>query len=262
MSSRRTLSILSLAAAFTLAAGAVAQIRPRPIAGVTPVDRSTRKLDEAGGKLVTVVSRLAQAGVPREIALPVDGTGIEPRTTGGKVALVFNFDRPARGGVATVTAGKATLDGAVTVEAGSLVVKLKNVEDLQSVAVALSKVAFADDSVGKAAFNFRTLEGDSNADGVVDETDLLLVKSALRTAYRPAQTRLDVNVTGSVTSTDASRLSRLSGRTVLGGKQTNTPPDDGNRARRRGASGQDVRPDHLRRRRRREPGRPARRLGR
>src|SRR5207244_11666986 len=78
---------------------------------------------------------------------------------------------------------------------------------------------------GSATVRLRVLEGDVNADGVVDQKDVDVVKaqSTKDPAVNGANYRADANASGSISGADVRKVKSRVGTAVAGSAALNTP---------------------------------------
>ncbi len=150
-----------------------------------------------------VSERVHGAAGPFDLALsPNPSTPtIEPRQ-GPTQTLVFTFDRPVNGAVATVSEGTATA-AAPTFSGNKVFVALSGVTDVQYVTVDLSAVSSTDGGTGgtgSARVGFLT--GDVNQSKIVAVTDLVSVNAQLAKPLTAANFLNDVNVSGIISNLD------------------------------------------------------------
>jgi uncharacterized repeat protein (TIGR01451 family) len=124
----------------------------------------------------------------------------EPRI-GPVHQMVFTYDKPLNGAVATVTEGTATRSSSIV--GSTVVVDLTGVTNAQYVTVTLSSVASVDGGTGgtgvaRAGF----LVGDVNQNRVVTVADLGLVNAQLAQLVTAANFLRDVNASGTLTVAD------------------------------------------------------------
>jgi hypothetical protein len=174
--------------------------------------------DQSAPTLATAASRKTHGGAGTfDLALALGGTPtVEPRI-GGADWLVFTFSeaiRPADGvldatefSVANAAFASATITGnQLAVRLSSVVnkarttISFRGLEDVAGNAV-----------VGTSGVIVRSLYGDVNRTGIVNSTDIALVKSASGQAVTLASYLLDVNASGSINSTDISVVKKSSG---------------------------------------------------
>jgi hypothetical protein len=152
------------------------------------------------------------------IDLPLFGQpGIECRTSGplgaGNYRLVFDFlnDLQSFGG-ASVSGGTGTVgSAAMGANPRQLVVNLTGVSNQQTLAVTLSGVVDTAGNQGSAVATMGVLFGDTNANGVVNSSDLAQVKAASGNAATADRFRMDLNSDGNVSASDISFAKSQSG---------------------------------------------------
>jgi hypothetical protein len=125
----------------------------------------------------------------------------EPRQ-GPAQSIMFTFDKPVTGAIATITEGSA-LAAAPTFSGNDVVVNLSGVNDQQYVTVSLTNVASQDGGTGGAgSVRVGFLVGDVNRNRVVTLADLGLVNSQLSQPVTAANFLDDVNASATITLAD------------------------------------------------------------
>jgi uncharacterized protein (DUF1800 family) len=182
--------------------------------------------------LTSAASRKTQGGKNYDVALPLTGgSGIEPRGD-GTLVLVLTFDQPVSGADVAVAAGKGTLSGAPALAGNTVTVKLVNVPNAQELRLRVTNITpAAGGAMGASTVALRTLEGDVNADGVVNDSDLSIVKSLAvsNAAVSGFNFRADANVSGAISGADVTRVKSRIGTSVAGNitATANTAPELG-----------------------------------
>jgi len=179
--------------------------------------------------LQSAASRKVQAGKTYDVALPLSGGGSGIESRGGTdLAVVLTFDQPISSANVAIASGKGTIKSSA-VAGNTITVSLSNVPNAQELALAATNVVpTAGGAAGSANISLRTLDGDINADGIVDAADLTLVKNlaAGNQAVSGFNFRADENLNGSITAADVSRVKLQLGTSVSTNRAAafNTPP--------------------------------------
>jgi hypothetical protein len=125
----------------------------------------------------------------------------EPRQ-GPAQTIVFTFNKPISGAMATITEGTATA-GAPTFSGNDVIVGLTGVSDKQYVTIALTNVSAVDGGTGgTASARVGFLLADVNQNRVVSLADLVLVNAQLAQLVTAANFLKDVNANGTLTVGD------------------------------------------------------------
>lgn len=177
--------------------------------------------DQTAPTLLSAVSRKTHgaAGV-FDLSLALSGTPtVEPRIGGGNT-LVFTFAEPIIASDGLLDASEfllsnATFDSA-TLSGVELTLRLSNVIDQARTGVTFQGVTDASGNTlaGTAGIMIRSLYGDANRTGVVNSTDIALVKRASGQIVNNMSYLLDLNASGTLNSTDIALIKRLSGHSV------------------------------------------------
>ncbi|HJT44743.1 MAG TPA: hypothetical protein VJ721_00595, partial [Chthoniobacterales bacterium] len=119
----------------------------------------------AGPQLTGAASRLTHGSLgPIDATMPLDGSGIEPRTHGGNYTLVLHFDQPIQSGTAAVTGGVGTA-GNVTFDGNDMIVELSGVGNAQKLTLTATNVTAVGGGVlNSVGLTVGFLIGDTNAD--------------------------------------------------------------------------------------------------
>ncbi len=161
---------------------------PAPAAPVLQ-GRASRKAHGAAGTF-----DLTLASTP---ANPVT----EPRT-GPSHTVVFTFDKPVVGGIATVVEGAASV-GAPTYSANEMRVPLTGVANAQYVTVSVSNVVAADGgSGGSGSVRVGFLLGDVTQNRAVAVSDVAQVNAAIAQPVTASNYLKDLNASGTLTVSD------------------------------------------------------------
>ncbi len=158
-------------------------------------------------------SRGAHGSQTFDLDLPIVGAvGVEGRNINGSLALVFTFNAPITGGSASVQAGAASISGNVAFAGNSMRVELTNVADAQTLTLNLSGV---NDAFGRAIpslpMTMQILLGDVTGNGVVNASDVGLVKNESGAAVTLGNFRADVSMNGVINATDIALVKSHSG---------------------------------------------------
>ncbi|CAN5637888.1 hypothetical protein BH20VER1_BH20VER1_29550 [soil metagenome] len=162
--------------------------------------------------LVGAASRLSHgfAG-PFNVAMPLDGSGVEPRSASGNYTAVLSFDRPVQSGSAAVTSGVGSVSS-VSFSGNDMLVNLTGVADRQRLTVTATNVAGANGLVlSSASVAMGFLVGDTNNSGGVTASDVAQTKSQSGQTTTAANFRTDVNASGSITASDIAQVKAASG---------------------------------------------------
>ena len=144
---------------------------------------------------------------PFDVVLPLTGTlGIKCRrdpSVIGNHTLVFTFNKDVVSGIANVTLGTGSINGAPTFNGNQMTVNLTGVSDVQVITVTLSNVTDGDGLVMPATtVSMGVLLGDVNGSGVVNSTDIVQVTATSGQTSGPANYRRDINASAVINSTD------------------------------------------------------------
>ncbi|HEX8078360.1 MAG TPA: dockerin type I repeat-containing protein, partial [Chthoniobacterales bacterium] len=145
--------------------------------------------------------------------MPLDGTGVEPRNTGGAYTVVLHFDRPIASGNVTVT-GTRNSDFA-TVSGNDILVSLTGVANKQRMTFTASNVTAVGGGVlGSASVTIGFLIGDINGDTRVNIEDTNAAKSNSGSVAKPNNFRADVNVDSRINVADTNMVKANSGMSL------------------------------------------------
>ncbi|MGI8435531.1 MAG: hypothetical protein ACR2NX_01290 [Chthoniobacterales bacterium] len=172
-----------------------------------------------GGSAPTVnsaVSRLTHGGAGTfDVPLPLVGLtgaiGVEPRqgSPAGTYQLVVTFANPVSVGATSVTTGTGSATSSVA--SNVVTVNLTGVTDIQRLEVTLGGVSDGS-NLGNVRIPVGILIGDTSGNFQVSGTDVSQTKAAVSTGTLNASTfRTDVNVSGTLTSTDIGIVKSKSG---------------------------------------------------
>jgi hypothetical protein len=163
-----------------------------------------------------------------DINLPVTGTpGIDCRTTGGTndytMLVTFGGNVNVTGNPqAQVTVGSGcvgsggTCTGNVTVSSNVVTIPLTNIANAQTINVRLNGVNSAAPDTPATDFTIpmSILIGDTNANGVVNATDVAQTKGRLGQTVNATNFRSDANANGSINATDTTIVKQHSGTSL------------------------------------------------
>jgi uncharacterized delta-60 repeat protein len=157
--------------------------------------------------LTSTVSRKkhGSAGV-FSIPLPLNGEpGVECRSSNGNHTFVFTFSGNVVSGRASVTGGTGSVSGAPTFSGNTMTVKLAGVTDVQKITVTLRGVTSStSDVLADTSVSANMLIGDTSGNKTVNNADVTQTRRQVGMAVTASNFREDVNVTGTITSTDVS----------------------------------------------------------
>ena len=143
--------------------------------------------------------------------MPLNGTGVEPRSAGGNHILVLHFDRPMQSGNASVTSGAGSV-GSVSFSGNDMLVNLSGVTNQQRVTVtATNLTAVGGGVLASASLQMGFLVGDTSGNGSTNATDVSQTKLQSGAAVTASNFRNDVNVNGAINSSDVSSVKMASG---------------------------------------------------
>ena len=168
-------------------------------------------------QVVSAVSRKNHGAAGEfDIALPMSGEpAVESRASGGAHTVVVTFSNPVASGQASVTAGIGSVAGSPTFSDQTMTLQLSGVADLQTLTILLSNVTDSFSQVlPETAVRMTTLVGDTNANKMVNASDLGLTKAASGLPLTPENFRADVNVSGTVTASDITQVKATAGNSV------------------------------------------------
>ena len=166
----------------------------------------------AGPELVSAASRLTHGSVGAfDVPMPLDGSGIEPRSANGNYTIVLHFDQPIQSGTAAVTAGSGSA-GAVSFNGNDMIVNLSGVGNAQRLTLTATNVTAVGGGVlNSASLNVGFLIGDTNADKFTDAVDVSQTKSQSGNSVTNSNFREDVNADGFIDAIDTSLVKSKSG---------------------------------------------------
>ena len=151
---------------------------------------------------LSAVSRKLHNGVPFDVNLPLTGpVGVECRNSGGTHTIIVTFATSVTVGGATVTCG--TGSATASASGSQVTITLTGVTNAQKITVTLNSVNDGTNS-GDVPVSMGVLLGDSNGNGVVNASDVTLVKSQLGGTISAANFREDINLSGTFTASDTS----------------------------------------------------------
>ena len=155
-----------------------------------------------------------------DVNLPLTGTtGVECRSGGATndytMVVTFSTNVSVSGspqaqvtlGTGTIGSGGVSNGGAVTVAGNIVTIPLTNVADQQTINVTLNGVNTASDAPADSiVIPMSLLLGDTNGNRVVNASDVSQTKGQLGQVVTGANFRSDVNVSGSITSSDVTLI--------------------------------------------------------
>ncbi len=161
----------------------------------------------------SAVSRKNHAGVGNfDVPLPLSGTvGIENRS-GPNHQIIVNFAGPVTVQNALVAAGTASVQN-FSVSGSQVTVNLTGVSNAQRVTITLKNVNDGQ-NLGDIAVSMDVLAGDSNANGVVNATDISQVKGQIGQPVGATNFRSDLNFSGAINAGDVSVAKSFSGTSL------------------------------------------------
>jgi uncharacterized protein (DUF1800 family) len=185
--------------------------------------------------LVSAVSRMTHAAAGTfDVTLPLvaDGTGsgIECRLidSGTTLVLTFNQDVAASASPATAVSingsGGAPVAGAPTFSTTTVSIPLTGLANQQTYSVTITNVSAAGGLLPSATVWFRTLYGDANGSGSVSAMDVAQVHAQEGVPVSGMNFRCDLNLNGSINSTDTMICRLKNTNTIAGGGTQNNPP--------------------------------------
>ncbi len=166
--------------------------------------------------LVEVVSRLSHRGAGA-FALPLNLESpftVEGRITSG-LELVFRFDKPVTAATASIARGVGTVSGAPVINGPEVTVVLTGVASRQWLTVRLTDIQSEDGGeLTETGVTLGVLGGDVNGDGVINTTDVQLVRAVYGQLVNTHNYRADVNLTGTLTNADVQAVRMRVGQRI------------------------------------------------
>jgi hypothetical protein len=138
-----------------------------------------------------------------DIPLPLTGNvGVECRSGGSTndYQVIINFASTVTVGSASVTSGTGSVSS-FSVSGSQVTVNLTGVTNVQRITVTLFNVNDGT-HMGNVPVSMGVLIGDTNANGIVNASDVSLTKSQVGQAVSGSNFREDVNASGTISSTD------------------------------------------------------------
>ncbi|MDQ6765938.1 MAG: hypothetical protein M3Z22_07560 [Verrucomicrobiota bacterium] len=155
-------------------------------------------------QLSQVVSRKTHGSAGTfDINMPLTGTtGVEDRvgTPAGSHTIVFTFTSNVTGGTASSSVGSVS---GVSFDGADMIVQLNGIPDPQTVTVTANNVTNGTGTLPAVAVNVSFLQGDTNADRVVNTGDSIQVRNASGQIVDFTNFRRDVNTDGVINSGDS-----------------------------------------------------------
>jgi len=170
-------------------------------------------------QLVSVSSRVTHGKQSFDVPLSIDQSAIEPRNVKAGMTLVLTFDGVVSDKIQVKLDQGAAKLGAATIQSNVVTVPVERVTNGQEVTVSITQPGSESQTLA-----FRTLQGDVNADTVVDEADARLVKAQLGKPLNNTTARFDVSASGAVEASDAGIIRKNRGERIIGQPFRNTPP--------------------------------------
>jgi hypothetical protein len=166
-------------------------------------------------ELTGAASRLTHgAAGPFDAAMPLNGSGVEPRNGNGNHTLVLRFDRPMQSGNATVTSGVGSVSS-VSFSGNDMLVNLSGVANQQRLTLTATNLTAVDGGVlASASLTVGFLVGDTTGNGAVNSSDVSETKSLSGSAVNASNFRRDVTTNGSINSSDISLVKSRSGNAL------------------------------------------------
>ncbi len=168
--------------------------------GLSLTSAGSRKGHQAAGKF--------------DVDLPSDGSGIEDRVGDGskRQLVVFNFNEAVDS-----ISGATTSCGSIektSISGSSVSVQYIGKCNTQTVTVTVSDVTSGGDSLPSASVSYGILQGDVNADGVVDSNDVNAVRMNISNAVDSTTFRNDVTCDGQINHGDTTAVSAQLGTSL------------------------------------------------
>jgi hypothetical protein len=166
--------------------------------------------------LTNIVSRKIHNGPTFDLALPLNGSGVEPRSGGanGNYSVVFRFANAlASVDAANVAAGTGSItSSSIGSDPHEYIVNLTGVTNAQRLTLALNNARDSAGDIGSVmSVTAGFLIGDTNGDGAVNSVDILQTKSRSGQALTSSNFRSDLNTDGGINSADISLVKSRSG---------------------------------------------------
>jgi hypothetical protein len=155
-----------------------------------------------------IVSRKLHNGAPYDIDLPLNGSGVECRASGGTHQVIFTFASPVSVSSASIEGSGAV--NSFTAEGANVLVNLSGVADAQMITIRLNGVSNGSASAN-VSLRMGTLLGDRNGDRTVNVSDALQTRNQSGEATNAGNFRSDMNADGVVNSGDTTIARSRSG---------------------------------------------------
>ncbi len=158
--------------------------------------------------LVSAVSRLNHTGVGDfDVPMPLTGTsGVEDRMA-STYNIVLTFDQAVSSGTASISSGVATV-GTPTFSGSTMTVPLTGVTNPEVVGLRVNTI---NGQATTASVNLGFLVGDTNGDGLVNNSDISQTKAQSGATVGAGNFREDVTVDGLINNSDISLVKSKSG---------------------------------------------------
>ena len=148
---------------------------------------------------------------PFDVAMPLNGSGVEPRNASGSHTIVLHFDRPVQSGSAAVTSGVGTVSS-VSFSGNDMLVNLTGVANQQRLTITVTNLTGVEGGVlSSASLTIGFLIGDTTGNGAVNSSDISQTKSQSGVVVSASNARQDVTNNGSINSSDISLVKSRSG---------------------------------------------------
>jgi uncharacterized delta-60 repeat protein len=177
-------------------------------------DFALARYEVGGMQLTSAVSRKTHGNAGTfDINLPLTGTpGVECRNSGGNHALVFTFSSNPVSGDVSIMSGTAAISGTPTYNNNTMTVNLSGVADEQMLTLMLSNVTDSSSRVmANTTVSVNMLVGDTNANGVVNASDVSQTKARFGQTLNATNFRSDVNASGTINASDGSMVKAKAG---------------------------------------------------
>jgi hypothetical protein len=154
--------------------------------------------------LAGAVSRKIHGGTTAfDLPLALSGTPSIEGRLGSGLGLVFRFDKPIAAAAAAITRGTARVTGDSVINGPEVTVALADVADRQWLTVSLVGIEAEDGGLLEAVpVSLGILGGDVNGDGVVNNTDVNIVRKLTGRLTDAANFRSDVDLSGALNGSD------------------------------------------------------------
>jgi hypothetical protein len=167
-------------------------------------------ISQTAPTLISAVSRLTHAGSGTfDLSLPLDGSGIEPRSDGtGNYTVVMMFDTPPVSADVSSSSGSVSN---VTYNGNTAIISLTGITDQQVVTVSANNVTGTNNAMQSASINVGFLAADVNADAVVNVADTIQTRNHAGQILDATNFQFDVNTDGQIDVGDTTVVRSKSG---------------------------------------------------